>query len=229
MVIKVQWFGHSGFRLDIEGKTVLVDPFLTGNPLASIDPATLPADFILLTHVHGDHLGDSEAIAKRTGATVIGVAEVAGWFSARGIKGHGQNTGGGYQHPFGHVKFVRADHSSSFPDGSYGGVACGIVLTVKDKKLYFAGDTALFSDMKLIGDLGIDTAFLPIGDNFTMGPDDSIQAIQWIRPKRVVPIHYNTWGLLAQDAVAWAQRVQNDTDAQPIVLDPGGTFTIDVQ
>jgi L-ascorbate metabolism protein UlaG (beta-lactamase superfamily) len=224
MTIKVQWLSHSGFRLDIDGKTVLIDPFLTGNPLATTDPATIPADFILLTHAHSDHSGDTEAIAKRTGAMVIGTWEISAWYSQRGIKTHAQNTGGGWQHPFGHVKFVKADHSSSFPDGTYGGQACGIVLTVAGKRLYFAGDTALFSDMKLIGDMGIDVAFVPIGDNFTMGPEESIQAIQWIRPKLVLPIHYNTFGLIAQDASAWAQHVQNDTDAQPMVLDPSGEF-----
>lgn len=228
MSIKVTWFGHSGFRLDVNDTVVLIDPFLTGNPLATFNADDLPADFILLTHGHGDHLGDTVSIAKRTDATVIGTYEIAVWLQAQGVANtHGQNTGGGFMHPFGHVKLVKADHSSSFPDGTYAGQACGIVLTADNKRLYFAGDTALFSDMSLIGLMGIDVAFLPIGDNYTMGPDDSIQAIKWIEPRSVFPIHYNTWDLLHQDVVAWARRVNNETKASAIVVDPGQSFTVE--
>ena len=227
MSIKITWFGHSGFALDLNGTNVLIDPFLTDNPLATIDPNEVAADYILLTHAHGDHLGDTEAIAKRTGATVIATAEIAGWAQRKGLKAHEQNTGGGKQHAFGHVKLVRADHSSSFPDGTYAGEPNGIVLTADGKRLYFAGDTALYTDMRLIGNLGIDAAFLPIGDNFTMGPADSIEAIKLIRPKIVFPIHYNTFDVIAQDASAWAQQVQNETDARAIIVDPGGDFSID--
>lgn len=227
MSIKVLWFGHSGFKLDIAGTTVLIDPFLSGNPLATTDPKTIPADYVVLTHAHGDHLGDTVDIARRTGATVIGVYEIHAWMQNKGIKTHAQNTGGGFNHPFGHIKFVKADHSSSFPDGTYGGQACGFVLSAQGKRLYFAGDTALFSDMKLIGDLGIDLAFLPIGDNYTMGPEDSLHAIRYIHPKAVFPIHYNTFEVIQQDVVAWARRVTNETDARATVLDPGGEFTLD--
>ena len=227
MAIKITWLGHSGFSLDINGTMVLIDPFLTGNPLAPVDPNELAADYILLTHAHGDHLGDTEAIAKRTGATVIATAEISYWAQRKGLNAHGQNTGGGYQHPFGHVKLVRADHSSSFPDGTYAGQPNGIVLTADGKRLYFAGDTALYTDMRLVGNLGIDAAFLPIGDNFTMGPADSIEAIKLIRPKIAFPIHYNTFDVIAQDASAWAQQVQNETDARAIIVDPGGDFTLD--
>jgi L-ascorbate metabolism protein UlaG (beta-lactamase superfamily) len=227
MAIKITWFGHSGFSLDLNGTTVLIDPFLTGNPLATVDPNELDADYILLTHAHGDHLGDTEAIARRTGATVIATAEIAYWAQAKGLKAHAQNTGGAKQHPFGNVKLVRADHSSSFPDGTYAGEPNGIVLTTDGKHLYFAGDTALFSDMRLIGNIGIHAAFLPIGDNFTMGPADSIEAIKLIRPTIAFPIHYNTFDVIAQDASAWAQQVHNETDARAIIVDPGGDFTIE--
>ena len=227
MTIEITWLSHSGFYLDMNGISVLVDPFLTGNPLATISPDSLPADFILLTHAHGDHLGDTVAIAKRTNATVIGTFEIHSWLQKQGVeRTHAQNTGGGYMHPFGHAKFVKADHSSSFPDGTYGGQACGIVLTVDNKRLYFAGDTALFSDMRLIGDMGIDVAFLPIGDNYTMGPEDSLRAIEWIRPQAAFPIHYNTFDAIAQDAAAWAQHVNNETSAKPIVIDPASHFTV---
>lgn len=227
MSIKVTWYGHSAFRLDLENAVVLVDPFLSGNPLAPVRAADVPADFIILTHAHGDHLGDTLPIAQRTGATIIASAEVANWAQQHGLRAHGQNTGGGYLHPFGHVKFVRADHSSSFPDGSYGGPALGFVLTSQSKRLYFAGDTALFSDMRLIGDGGIDIAFLPIGDNFTMGPDDSLQAIGLLRPEAAFPIHYNTFPVIQQDVAAWARCVTNDTPARAIVLDPGLSFLVE--
>jgi L-ascorbate metabolism protein UlaG (beta-lactamase superfamily) len=227
MAINITWLSHSGFHLAIDGASVLIDPFLTGNPLASINPGDLDADYILLTHGHGDHVGDTVPIAKRTNAMVIGTFEVHAWMQSQGVqRTHGQNTGGGFTHPFGHVKFVKADHSSSFPDGTYAGQACGIVLTVGATRLYFAGDTALFSDMRLIGDLGIDVAFLPIGDNYTMGPEDSLKAIEWIRPKAAFPIHYNTFEVIQQDVAGWAQRVHNETSARAIVIDPGSHFSV---
>ena len=227
MSIKVTWLSHSGFKLDYDGHSILIDPFLTGNPLAPVSPDSLSAEYILLTHGHGDHLGDTVPIAKRSNSLVIATWEIHEWMQKQGVQHtHGQNTGGGYQHPFGHVKLVKADHSSSFPDGTYAGQACGIVLTADNKRLYFAGDTALFSDMQLIGEMGIDMAFLPIGDNFTMGPEESLRAIEWIRPGAVFPIHYNTFEVIYQDVAGWARRVNNETSAQAIVVDPGSHFTI---
>jgi L-ascorbate metabolism protein UlaG (beta-lactamase superfamily) len=229
MTVKLTWLSHSGFKLDLNGTTVLIDPFLTGNPLASsFDPQDMHADYILLTHAHGDHLGDTVDIANRSNAMVIGVAEIEYWMQKQGVqRTHAQNTGGGYKHPFGHVKFVRANHSSSFPDGTYAGNPCGIVLTVENKRLYFAGDTDLYSDMRLIGDMGIDIAFLPIGDNFTMGPDESLKAIDLVHPRSAFPIHYNTFEVIQQDVVHWAKRVHNETDAKAIVTDPGLEFVLD--
>lgn len=227
MTIKITWLSHSGFQLDFDGTNVLIDPFLTGNPLAISDPQQLPADYILLTHGHGDHLGDTVPIAKRTNAVVVAMVEISYWMDRQGVQSHGQNTGGGYKHPFGHVKFVRADHSSSLPDGTYAGEACGIVITAQGKKLYFAGDTALFADMGLIGEMGIDIAFLPIGDNFTMGPDDALQAIEVIHPRIAFPIHYNTFPVIQQDGAKWAQRVTNETSARAMITDPGTVFTLE--
>ena len=227
MTIKITWLGHSAFKLDINGTGILIDPFLTDNPLASTTADKVDADYILLTHAHGDHLGDTVPIAQRTNAQIIAVAEICHWMEDNGLENtHAQNTGGSFRHPFADVKFVKAEHSSSFPDKRYGGQACGIVISVDGKRVYFAGDTALFSDMKLIGELEIDLACLPIGDNYTMGPSDAVIATKWIHPRAVFPIHYNTWPLLVQDAAGWARRVNNETSAQAIVVDPGSSFSI---
>ena len=155
--------------------------------------------------------------------------EVGEWLKAQGVaedKVIGMNPGGGIQQPFGHVKFTIAHHSSSMPDGSYGGVPGGWLLKLDDARVYFACDTALFLDMKLIGSGGLDLAVLPIGDRFTMGPDDSLDAIKLLNPKRVAPCHYNTWPPIAQDAAAWAERVRSHTAAEPIVLEPGGKIRL---
>ncbi len=227
MAIKVTWLSHSAFRLDVNETVILIDPYLTGNPLAAADPDEIPADYILITHGHSDHLGDAVDIARRTGAKVIGVWEIHQWMQQQGIENtHAQNIGGEYTHPFGRVKLVRADHSSAFPDGTYAGLACGIVLTINGMKLYFAGDTGLYSDMQLIGAMGIEAAFLPIGDNYTMGMDDSIQAVKWIHPRIVFPMHYNTFDEIQQDVATWARRVNNETGAHTVVLDPGQSFSL---
>jgi len=227
MSIQFTWLGHSAFALDIDGHPVLIDPFLTNNPLAAADPNDLAAEIIFLSHAHGDHLGDTVDIALRTGAKVVANNEIAIWLHGQGVENaHGQNPGGGYDHGLVHCKFTVAHHSSSFPDGSYGGAACGFVFTARGKRLYYAGDTALFSDMELIGKMGIDVAFLPIGDNYTMGPDDSLEAIEYIRPQYVVPMHYKTWPVIDQDASDWANKVSSKTRAQPIVLDPGASFVL---
>jgi L-ascorbate metabolism protein UlaG (beta-lactamase superfamily) len=228
MAITFTWLGHSAFQMDVDGHNVLFDPFLTGNPLASKNAEETQAEIILLTHGHGDHVGDSVAISKRTGAPVVSNVEVGNWLQKQNVKVHGQNTGGRCDYGFMVVKFTIAFHSSSLPDGSYGGSPNGFVVTAKEsgQKLYFAGDTALFSDMQLIGDEGLDLAFLPIGDYWTMGPDDSIKAIKLLHPRFVVPMHYNTFDLIAQDGGAWANRVSSETNATPIVLDPGGSYTL---
>ena len=229
MAVEVTWLGHSAFALDIDGHKVLIDPFLSGNPLAAADPATIPADFILLTHGHGDHIGDTAAIAERTGATVVSNVEIAGWLRAKhGVsKQHTLNTGGGVKLPFGRVELTQAFHSSGLLDGSYGGQPNGIVIFCDSGPvIYHAGDTSVFGDMRLIADYGIDLAMLPIGDYFTMGPEGSLKAIELLQPKVVFPIHYNTFDLIAQDVASWAQRVQNETPAQPVVLDPGGSFSL---
>jgi len=228
MATRVRWLGHASLLIETDGKNILIDPFLTGNPSAAIKADQAPADFILVSHGHGDHVGDTIAIAKRTGATVIANYEIAEWFKAQGLKKvHGQQHGGGFKHPFGRVKLTLAFHGSALPDGSNGGNPCGFLLYLNDgRKIYDAADTGLFGDMRLIGEEGIDLAMLPIGDNYTMGPDDALRAVKLIGPKRVLPIHYNTFDIIAQDAVAWAERVRKETGTEPTVLKPGDWMTL---
>jgi len=225
MTTSFTWYGHAAIDLAIGPYHVLVDPFFTGNPAASTTADKVPADFILVSHGHGDHLGDTVAIAKRTGATVISNAEISDWLEKHGVKSHAQHLGGGHTHPFGYLKLTLALHGSGLPDGAGGGNPCGFLVTAEGKKAYLAADTGLFGDMQLIGDEGLDLAAIPIGDNYTMGPDDALRAVKLLRPRHVIPIHYNTFPLLAQDAAAWARRVEAETSAKAHVLKPGESFT----
>lgn len=220
----ITWYGHSCFLLASHGRRLLVDPFLDDNPAAPVKAAAVEADVILLTHAHFDHVADAVAIAKRTGATVLCNFEISQWLARQGVAAErvvGMNPGGAHAGPFGRAKMTIAHHSSSLPDGSYGGVAGGWLLDLEDRRVYFAGDTALFLDMKLIGLGGLDLAVLPIGDRFTMGPDDAVEAVKFLAPRRVVPCHYNTWPPIEQDAAAWAESVRRQTAAEPLILTPG--------
>jgi L-ascorbate metabolism protein UlaG (beta-lactamase superfamily) len=227
MSTKLFWYGHAALGLETSGYHVLVDPFFKDNPAASITAEKAPADFILVSHGHGDHVGDTVSIARRTGATVISNNEIAGWLSKQDVKTHGQHLGGGFHYPFGYLKLTLAIHGSALPDGSNGGNPAGFLLTTNDRqKIYMACDTGLFGDMRLIGEEGIDLAVLPIGDNFTMGPEDALRAVKLLQPKHVIPIHYNTWDLITQDPDAWAKQVEAETSAKVHVLKPGESFTI---
>ena len=228
MTTKLIWYGHATLGLETGGYKLVIDPFFGGNPAATISADKVVADFLLVSHGHGDHVGDAVAIAKRTGAMIISNHEIANWFAKQGIeKTHGQHLGGGHKHPFGYLKLTLALHGSMLPDGSNGGNPCGFLLTTNDgKKIYMAQDTGLFGDMKLIGEEGLDLAVIPIGDNYTMGPDDALRAVKMLEPKVVVPIHYNTWPLLAQDANAWKERVEKETKTKVAVLKPGESYSL---
>jgi L-ascorbate metabolism protein UlaG (beta-lactamase superfamily) len=216
------WYGHATHGIETGRYQLVIDPFFEGNPSTSISPEAVEADFILVSHGHGDHIGDALAIAQRTGALVISNAEISGWFGQKGLKTHAQHIGGGYKHPFGYLKLTLALHGSGMPDGSNGGNPCGFLLTTNDnKRIYMAQDTGLFGDMGLIGEEGIDLAVLPIGDNYTMGPADALRAVKLIKPKMVVPIHYNTFDVIKQDPHAWSDRVHKETDTKAVVLKPG--------
>jgi L-ascorbate metabolism protein UlaG (beta-lactamase superfamily) len=223
MSTRLQWLGHSTLLLESDGHRLVIDPFFTGNPACPMAAKDVEAEFLLVSHGHGDHIGDTVAIAQRTGATVIANYEISVWLEKQGLtKVHGMQHGGAFRFPFGRVKLTLAFHGSALPDGSNGGNPCGFLITFLDgKKVYDAADTGLFGDMKLIGEEGIDLACLPIGDNYTMGPDDAVRAVQLLQPKKVTPIHYNTWPLLNQDAAAWAAEVRHRTPATPVLLKPG--------
>lgn len=222
MPTTITWLGHSTYEIDTNGTRLLIDPFFTDNPSASCTAGDLTPDVILLTHGHGDHVADAVSIAQRTGALVISNFEISQWLGNQGVKNlHAMHIGGKHAFDFGTVKLTIAHHGSMLPDGSNGGNPCGILFKLKDGTIYHAGDTGLFSDMALIGDEGIDLAILPIGDNFTMGPEDSVRAVDMLQPKQVLPCHYDTWPLIAQDAQSWAAAVAEQTEATPVVLKPG--------
>ena len=228
MATELTWLGHGTWLIETAGKRVLLDPFLDDNPAAPITAAEASADYLLVSHGHFDHVADAAAIANRTGATVVAIYEIADWLASKHQVAHtvGMNLGGTVSLPFGRVKLTLAHHSSRLPDGTNGGSPGGFLLALGGGTVYFACDTALFYDMKLIGAAGIDLAVLPIGDLFTMGPDDALEAVKLIEPKRVVPDHYNTWPPIEQDPEVWAERVRRQTSAEPVVLKPGGRISL---
>lgn len=227
MAIELTWFGHAAMQLRIDGQRLLVDPYFTGNPAASTTADKVGADYILISHGHDDHVGDAIDIARRTGARVISNVEIIDWFRNQGITNtHAQQVGGGFRHPFGYLKLTFAIHGSALPDGSYGGNPAGFLLSADGKKIYLACDTGLFGDMELIGDEGIDLAVLPIGGNYTMGSEEALRAVHFIRPKAVIPVHYNTFDVIQADAADWAQHVHNETASRVIVVDPGGSYNV---
>jgi len=227
MPTTLTWLGHAAFEIQCGGKTLLVDPYLDDNPSAIRRADQAQADFILVSHGHHDHLGDTVAIARRSGALVVSNHEIITWLERQGVAGHALHIGGGHRFPFGYLKLTQALHGSMLPDGSDGGHAAGFLLTSPEgKRIYLAADTGLFGDMRLIGEEGIDLAAIPIGDNYTMGPDDALRAVKLLTPRLVIPIHYNTFDLIAQDAPAWAARVKRETGVPVRVLRPGESLEV---
>lgn len=219
------YYGHATWGIETKGVSILIDPFFTGNPMTKVKAGGVAANFIILTHAHGDHYGDTVEIAKRTGATLISNFEIVAYCQKQGVaNAHPMHIGGSYAFPFGRVKLTVAFHGSSFPDGTYGGNPSGILLEIEGRRLYNAGDTALFSDMTLIAQGGLDVAILPIGDNFTMGPEDAAAAAKFLGARTVIPEHYNTWPVIQQDPQAFRRKVEGSTDSKVVVLEPGATF-----
>ncbi|RYG74917.1 metal-dependent hydrolase [Lentibacillus lipolyticus] len=211
--MKVSYHGHSVVRVETDSHTILIDPFISGNEACDLHAGSVKTDVILLTHGHNDHVGDTEEIAKRNEALVVAPNELAGYLGAKGLNTHPMHIGGAHAFDFGKVKYTQAFHGSSYTedDGTiiYTGMPGGILLTIDGKTIYHVGDTGLFSDLKLIGDRNdIDLAFVPIGDNFTMGPEDALVAADWIKADTVVPVHYNTFPVIEQDPEAFASKVK---------------------
>jgi L-ascorbate metabolism protein UlaG (beta-lactamase superfamily) len=227
MTTSLTYYGHSAFLLQTAGHSVLIDPFLTGNPQAPISAADVQADYIVITHGHGDHVGDAVEIAKRTHAMVISNHEISNWLKAQGVKRtHDMHIGGSHRFPFGTLKLTIAHHGSILPDGSCGGSPAGLLFQTDAGNIYHAGDTGLFGDMALIGEAGLKLAILPIGDNYTMGPADSLRAIRLLQPEIVMPCHVNTFPVIEQDVAAWSDQVRKSTSARPVVLQPGQQFAL---
>lgn len=207
------FLGHDAFLLEHEAHRLIIDPFLSGNPQARLKPGAIKVQYVLLTHAHGDHFGDAVSIARSNSALIIAPNELAVYCGNLGLRSHAMHIGGAFSFPFGRVKLTIAHHGSGLDLGgdalTYMGNPCGFLITLGGKTVYHAGDTGLFLDMKLIGELdAIDVALLPIGDNFTMGVRDAVRATEFLKPGLVVPMHYNTFDLIKADAAAFVEQVQ---------------------
>lgn len=208
--MKLKYFAHAAFQITTgNGKTILIDPFLDGNPNSPVKSDKVKADYIILTHAHSDHLGDTFKIAGRTGALIICVFELAKYCNSKGYKTHGMHIGGAFQFDFGRVKFTIAHHGSGLENNLYGGSPAGVIISADGINLYHTGDTGLFYDMKLIGEMTpIDYMLLPIGDNYTMGIDDAVKAAELANPKTVIPMHYNTFEEIESDPEEFKSKIE---------------------
>jgi L-ascorbate metabolism protein UlaG (beta-lactamase superfamily) len=228
-MLKLHFHGHSCWELDDGEHAVMIDPFLGGNEQADIaagDVARL--DAIVVTHAHGDHLGDSLEIAKKTGALIVSNFEIANYVGGKGCQSHPLHIGGGRQFPFGHVKLTIAHHGSTGPDGETLGCAAGVLIEMGGKKVYHAGDTGLFYDMKLIGEMNgpLDAALLPIGDNFTMGIKDAVKAAELLGAGVNIPMHYNTFEVIQADPGRFVSGVEA-AGGKGLVVEPGKSITLE--
>ncbi len=207
-MIKFTYFGHSCFLLEGAKGKLIIDPFLKGNPHVKVNPNEIVTNAILVSHAHADHVGDALEISQKNHAPVIGVYELVQNLVGKGALGHGMNIGGSHTFDFGEVMLTPAFHSSGFADGTYGGSPCGFIIKMDNRTIYHAGDSALSLEMKLIGEMhNIDVAFLPIGDNFTMGAADAAKAVEFLNPKLAVPMHYNTFPEIQSDPAEFEDKV----------------------
>lgn len=223
--MKITYHGHSCFFIEGSRYSVIFDPFLKGNPLAKIKPEDVKVDAILVSHGHFDHVGDAVEISKNNDATIVAPFELASYFQSKGAKSHPMNIGGAYHFLFGTVKLTIAHHGSTTEAGTAGN-PCGFILIMEDKVLYHAGDTGLFSDMRLIGELNtIDVALLPIGDNFTMGITDALKAVEFLKPKIAIPMHYNTFDMIKQDPSQFVEGLRS-SPARGVLLMVGESISV---
>jgi len=228
-VVRLNYHGHDCWEIDDGSHKVLIDPFLNGNPLATAKPESFSKlDAVIISHGHGDHVGDAAAIAKKTGALVVSNFEIVAYLEAQGCKGHPLHIGGGRAFPFGHVKLTIAHHGSTGPNGEALGNPVGIILTMGGKNIYHSGDTGLFLDMQLIGEAWgpLDVALLPIGDNFTMDIDDAVRATGFLKAKVAIPMHYNTFDYIKADPAEFVRKVQA-AGRKAVVVKPGGSYTVE--
>ena len=227
-MVKVTFIGHSCFLLESDGYKILIDPFITGNPVAKASEGQRKADYILISHGHGDHLGDAIEIAVKYDAMVISNFELCTYCGSQGVeKVHPLHIGGGNKFPFGSVKLTIAHHGSTLGDKlQYGGSPAGFIIRTGGKVIYHAGDTGLFLDMKLIGELDkIDLALVPIGGNFTMDIPDAAKAIEFLKPKKAIPMHYNTFDLIACDPNDFIEKIKQ-FGVEGIVLKFGESYEL---
>jgi len=223
---KVTFYGHACFKIESNGTSLLFDPFFNDNPLSPCKAEEVKADYILLSHWHMDHLGDTLKIAKSQDAMVISTFEIATTCESRGIRAHPMHLGGKHNFDFGYVRITPAFHGSGIP----GGHACGFIVKFYDHVIYFSGDTCLFSDLKLLGQLeDIDLAILPIGDNFTMGIPDAVMATEMVSPRAVIPMHYNTFPVIECNPEDFKEQVEKRTEAQCVILAPGETHQLSIE
>jgi L-ascorbate metabolism protein UlaG (beta-lactamase superfamily) len=233
-VTTINYIGHSAYTVQHGDTLIAIDPFISGNPVAKISPDDISPDYIFLTHAHNDHVGDTLALAERTGAQVVAIVELANALGKKGANTVGINMGGTFRFDGGTVKMVPAWHTSAWTDEEgnvlASSVPAGLVVKLGEgnerKTLYFAGDTCLFMDMQLIGDEELDVAVLPIGDHYTMGPEDALKAVKFLRPKTVIPCHCNTFPLIEQDCEKFKANVEQQTQATCRLMNPGDSWEV---